>query len=119
VTSFREPFPILLVDDVDAASRFYRSVFGFEETYRNEDERGVEFAFLALEPSGIALGRRQDGEERDFALWLYADDVDEAAARLRAEGATELLPPTDQPWGERMCSFVDPNGHLVHVGTKL
>ena len=119
MTSFREPFPILLVDDVDAASRFYRSVFGFEETYRNEDEGGVEFVYLALEPSGIALGRRQAGEERDFALWLYADDVDAAAARLREQGATELLPPTDQPWGERMCSFVDPNGHLVHVGMKL
>jgi PhnB protein len=119
VNAFREPFPILLVDDVDAASRFYRSVFGFEETYRNEDEGGVEFAFLALEASGIGLGRRTKGEERDFALWLYADDVDAAAARLREEGATELLPPTDQLWGERMCSFVDPNGHLVHVGMKL
>ena len=119
MTSFREPFPILLVDDVDAASRFYRSVFGFEETYRNEDEGGVEFAFLALEPHGIGLGRRHAGEEREFALWLYADDVDAAAARLREQGATELLPPTDQPWGERMCSFIDANGHLVHVGMKL
>ena len=119
MSAFREPFPILLVGDVDTASRFYRSVFGFEETYRNEDEGGVEFAFLALEQSGIGLGRRVDGEERDFALWLYTDDVDAAAARLREEGAIELLPPTDQPWGERMCSFVDPNGHLVHVGMKL
>jgi uncharacterized glyoxalase superfamily protein PhnB len=119
VTGFREPLPILLVDDVDRASRFYQSVFGFEETYRNEDERGVEFAYLALDPSGIGLGRRHAGEERAFALWLYADDVDAAAARLREEGATELLPPTDQPWGERMCSFVDPNGQLVHVGMKL
>ena len=119
MTAFREAFPILLVDDVQTASAFYCSTLGFEETYRNEDEGGVEFAFLALEPSGIGLGRRTDGAERDFALWLYADDVDEAAARLRAEGATELLPPTDQPWGERMCSFVDPNGHLVHVGMRL
>ncbi len=119
MTVFREPFPILLVDDVDAASRFYCSVFGFEETYRNEDEAGVEFAYLALEPAGIALGRRSAGEERAFALWIYTDDVDAAAVQLRDAGATELLPPTDQPWGERMCSFVDPNGHLVHVGAKL
>jgi lactoylglutathione lyase len=119
VTSFREPFPILIVEDVDAASRFYCSVFGFEETYRNEDEGGVEFAYLALGPAGIALGRRTAGEERAFALWIYAHDVDAAAAELRAAGATELLPPTDQPWGERTCSFVDPDGHLVHVGAKL
>jgi uncharacterized glyoxalase superfamily protein PhnB len=119
VNAFREPFPILVVDDVDAASRFYCSVLGFEETYRNEDEEGVEFAYLALEPSGIGLARRAAGEQEPFALWLYADDVDAAAEGLRAAGATEVLPPTDQPWGERMCSFVDPNGHLVHVGAKL
>ena len=119
MTAFREAFPILLVDDVARASAFYCSTLGFEETYRNEDEDGVEFVFLALEPYGIGLGRRADGEARDFALWVYADDVDAAAAALRGAGAQELLPPTDQPWGERMCSFADPNGHLVHVGAKV
>ena len=118
VTAFREAFPILLVDDVARTSEFYCSTFGFEETYRNEDEHGPEFAFLALEPYGIGLGRRQPGEERDTALWIYTDDVDAAAAELRAAGAEELLPPTDRPWGERMCSFVDPDGRLIHVGAK-
>jgi uncharacterized glyoxalase superfamily protein PhnB len=75
--------------------------------------------FLALEPHGIGLARRQPREECAFALWIYADDVDAAAAELRAAGAEEVLAPTDQPWGERMCSFVDPNGHLVHLGMKL
>ena len=97
MTAFREAFPILLVDDVAQASSFYCSTLGFEEAYRNEDEHGVEFVFLALEPYGIGLGRRADGEERDFALWIYADDVDAAAAELRAAGATELRPPADQP----------------------
>jgi uncharacterized glyoxalase superfamily protein PhnB len=118
MTVFREAFPILLVDDVERASTFYCSTLGFEEAYRNEDEHGVEFVFLALEPYGIGVGRRADAEERDFALWIYADDVDAAAAALRAAGAKEILAPTDQPWGERMCSFVDPNGQLVHIGAK-
>lgn len=118
MTAFREAFPILLVDDVARASEFYCSTFGFEEAYRNEDEHGVEFAFLALEPYGIGVGRRHEGDERDVALWIYADDVDAAAAELRETGAEEILPPTDQPWGERMCTFVDPNGHRLHVGAK-
>ena len=58
MNAFREAFPILLVDDVAQASAFYCSTFGFEEAYRNEDEHGVEFVFLALEPYGIGLGRR-------------------------------------------------------------
>jgi uncharacterized glyoxalase superfamily protein PhnB len=115
---FREAFPIFNVDDVEAAAAFYRDVFGFEETFRHEEDGEAVFAFLALEPLGIGVGRRPPGEERNVALWVYADDVDAAAERLRSAGATELAAPADQAWGERLCSFVDPNGVLVHVGAK-
>ena len=119
MNAFREAFPILYVDDVEAAVELYRSTLGFEETFRHEEDGVVDFAFLALEPLGIGIGKRpEDDEGRDFALWIYADDVDDAAARLRAAGATEVLAPVDRPWGERMCSFVDANGHLIHVGAK-
>jgi lactoylglutathione lyase len=118
LTTFREPFPILHVDDVDQAIGFYSSTFGFAATYRNENDDGVaEFALLELEPYGIGVGLRPPDAEHDVALWIYTDDVDDAAERLRSAGATEVLPPTDQPWGERMCSFIDPNGHLIHIGT--
>ena len=118
MTRFREAFPILHVDDVEAAIACYGSAFGFEETFRREAAGRPVFAFLALEPLGIGVGLRPEAEERDFSLWIYSDDVDNAAERLRAAGAEEVLAPTDQPWGERMCSFVDPNGHLVNVGAK-
>jgi lactoylglutathione lyase len=118
VNAFREAFPIVNVDDVEAAIVFYSGTFGFQETFRFEEEGRPTFAFLALEPLGIGVARRPEGDARDFALWIYADDVDDAAARLRAAGAAEVLAPTDQPWGERLCTFVDPNGHLLHVGSK-
>jgi uncharacterized glyoxalase superfamily protein PhnB len=120
VNAFREAFPILYVDDVEQAAAFYASTFGFEETYRHEEGGVADFAFLALEPLGIGIGKRPDDDPgRDFALWVYADDVDDAADRLRTAGATEILAPTDQPWGERMCSFIAASGHLIHVGAKV
>jgi lactoylglutathione lyase len=118
VSAFREAFPILNVDDVEQAIAFYSSTFGFEETFRHEEDGRPVFAFLALEPLGIGVARRSEGETRDFALWIYADDVDDAAERLREAGAEEVLAPSDQAWGERLCTFVDPNGHLIHVGAK-
>ena len=118
MNAFREAFPILYVDDVEQAIGFYTATFGCKETFRHEQDGRAVFAFLELVPLGLGVGLRPEGDERDFALWVYADDVDGAAARLRAAGAEEVSPPTDQPWGERLCTFVDPNGHLVHVGMK-
>jgi lactoylglutathione lyase len=115
VSRFREPFPILLVDDVSRAVEFYGSVFGFELSYRWPAEGEPEFAFLRLEPLGIGVSKRKRAEEHAFLLALYADDVDEAAERLRAGGAEEVLAPADQKWGERMTSFRDLDGHLINV----
>jgi predicted enzyme related to lactoylglutathione lyase len=70
VTTFREAFPIITVDDVDRAIDFYRSTFGFEQTYSFESEGTTAYAFLRLEPLGIGLARRASRDDPDFALWL-------------------------------------------------
>jgi 2-methylcitrate dehydratase PrpD len=41
------------------------------------------------------------------------------AAELAARGFEEVRPPTDEPWGERLAYFRDPDGHLVHVTARL
>ncbi len=124
VTRYREPFPILYVDDVAAAAERYVSTLGFEEAYRFPPEGHPEFVFLRLEPHGIALSSRAGYPERfnpgrDFELCVYTDDVDTAAAELAASGFEQVRPPTDEPWGERMAYFRDPDGHLVHVTARL
>jgi lactoylglutathione lyase len=123
VTAFREAFPILYVDDVAQTSALYQSVFGFDEVYSFPPEE-PDFAFLRLEPHGIAISSRAGYPERfnpgrDFELCIYADDADAAAADLRAAGFEEVRPPTDEPWGERMGYFRDPDGHLFHVTARL
>lgn len=117
MTRFREAFPIISVADVDRAVAFYSTTFGFEPTFTFEDGR-TAFAFLQLEPLGIGIAARAANADADFALWIYTDDVDSAAERLRAAGAEEVLAPTDRPWGERMCSFRDTDGHLIHIGAR-
>jgi uncharacterized glyoxalase superfamily protein PhnB len=118
VNQFREAFPILSVGDVDRAVAFYCTIFGFERGYSFEDAEGTAFAFLRLEPLGIGITRRTNAPAADIALWMYADEVDEASEALRRAGAEEVLAPTDRPWGERMCSFRDADGHLLHIASK-
>ena len=118
--SFREPFPILYVDDVARSIRFYTESLGFDVSYRWPAEGETAFAFLKLEPLGIAVSqRRPEHEGRDFELCLYTNDADRAAEQLRSAGAAEVQPPRDEPWGERRTYFRDPDGNLVHIAQTL
>ncbi len=124
MTRFREAFPILSVADVVRAVSFCESVFGFESSFLWPAEGEPTFAFLQLEPLGIALAARtpavlETNPDADFELCIYADDADAAAERLRAAGASEVRPPTDEPWGERRAYFRDHDGHLLHVAQTL
>jgi lactoylglutathione lyase len=121
MTTFREAFPILYVADVPRAIAFYEQVFGFEPTFRWEDEDSGQttFAFLRLPPLGIGIAKRRAEAVGDFELCIYADDADTAADALRGAGATEVRPPQDEPWGERRAVYRDLDGHTLHVAQKL
>jgi uncharacterized glyoxalase superfamily protein PhnB len=114
--SFREAFPILAVDDVDRAVDFYCATLGFEKTFSFDQDGETAYAYLRLEPLGIGLARRS-ADAPEFALWIYADDVDAAAVALRAAGAEEVAAPADQEWGERLCTFRTADRHLIHIGS--
>ena len=130
---FREPFPIIFVADVERSLRFYRDNFGFAPAYRWPEEGALEFAYLTLGASGIGLASRDAAtllpgrsvSARDapqaapFELCLYVDDADRASEHLLARGVRQLLPPTDQPWGERLAHFADPDGYAIHVTARL
>jgi lactoylglutathione lyase len=118
MTQFREPFPILAVDDVARAARFYVDNLGFEQVYRFPPEGEPDFAFLKLEPIGIGISKTHDGG-KEMTLCVYTDDVDAAAAALRDAGAEEIEPPADREWGERMATFRDPEGYLLQIFAKL
>lgn len=119
VTGFREPFPILYVEDVDRAVDFYCSVFGFEIGFRWPDEGPLSFAFLRLEPLGIGIGRRHEYSTGSFELCIYAEDIHAAAEQLRAAGAKELMAAREETWGERRAYFRDLDGHLIHIAQSV
>jgi predicted enzyme related to lactoylglutathione lyase len=54
-----------------------------------------------------------------FSLNLGVDDVDSVWARAIEHGADGERPPSDEPYGERRCTFRDPSGHRWSVQTPI
>lgn len=124
---FRDAFPIIYADDVDALVAFYVGAFDFEVGMQWPPDGPLEYAFLRLAPLGIGIGRYPKPRasrglaqgRQGFELWIYASDVDAGVARACAVGATLLEPAADEPWGERVALVADPEGHRIHIGAPL
>ena len=53
-------------------------------------------------------------------LALYVDTFDEVDSSFRTaveNGATPVLEPTTEPWGQRTCYIADPEGNLIEIGS--
>ena len=119
----------LLVEDMAAMIRFYRDVLGFE-IKESEDTSNV---YLVKDGTLFLLYGRKDFEKMTsrkyeyvkglnghFELALYVDTFDEVDAvydRVIKQGATPVLAPTTEPWGQRTCYIADPEGNLIEIGS--
>jgi uncharacterized glyoxalase superfamily protein PhnB len=118
----------LTCKDIDASIRFYRDAIGFDVAQSFEREGKVVGAVVASGDCRVVLNQ-DDGKlgwTRIKGQGLYlqinvttAADVDAAAARIRAAGATLLNEPADRAWGVRMFQFLDPDGFKLGVSTPL
>ena len=114
----------LNVPDVDASADFAKLHFGFTETMSADGfvalahpTAGVNIVFLRVGLGTFKPERIAGPAGQGLLVAFVVEDVDTEFARISAAGAEVVTPPETEPWGERYCQFVDPNGivwQLVH-----
>lgn len=129
MSTIHEVFAYLRVADTAKAIAFYAEAFGATEKFRLVEPSGrIGHAELQLGPAVLMLSDAfpeygllapQPGGDTGCAVHLHVDDADAVAARAETAGATILMPPTDQFYGERGCRLRDPFGHTWLVGHSI
>ena len=100
--------------DLDASQAFYELI-GFSLAADYGDYR------ILADGRGWHLHLREDPdwppnpEANPFGLYLYVEDVDAVAARVR-DRIIEKSAPHDKPWGMYEFALSDPTGLLVRIG---
>lgn len=126
---YPQVIPYLAVHDGAAAMDFYCSVLGATESMRMPGPDGkIGHAEIKFGESVVMLA----DESPDFGnlspktvggtpvgVCVYIDDVDAVHAKALAAGASESSPPTDQFYGDRSSTIIDPFGHMWHLMTHV
>jgi len=117
----------LFVEDLEAAKRFYREVFGLPVMFADDNSAVFDFgntiinllkateARELIEPAVVA--RREAGSR--LQLTIKVDDVDALCAELATRGVELLNGPMDRPWGVHTASFSDPGGHIWEIARDI
>jgi PhnB protein len=121
--------PYLTVDDGKAAIEFYKRAFG-------ATERGVMAApdgrigHAALEigdatimlsdtfPQSACKTPKELGGTT-VAIFVFVEDVDAVVQDAADAGATVIMQPEDQFWGDRLGQVTDPFGHVWQLATRI
>ena len=109
--------------------RFYRDVLGVEI----KEAEDADNVYLVKDGTLFLLYGRKDfekmtgkkfeylkGVNAHAEMALYVDtfeEVDKEYDNALENGATSILPPTLEPWGQRTCFIADPEGNIIEIGS--
>jgi catechol 2,3-dioxygenase-like lactoylglutathione lyase family enzyme len=114
--------PQLRTTDLAASIRFYTEIVGLTVEFQYQD-------FYAGIRAGQQVFHLKRVDEKDpsidfvdrgghLHLYFETDDVDAAAAALRAKTVPLVQDVHDTPWGTREFTIVDDQGHTLYFGQE-
>lgn len=93
----------------------------FESDYQarsQEIKKSIYFIrFLDIGPKKYEYVKGLNGHS-EIALYVDTfEEVDLEYEKAIRNGATSVLEPTTEPWGQRTCFIADPEGNLIEIGS--
>jgi len=121
--------PYLCIRGAAQAIGFYRKAFGAKLRMQApapgglighcEMQIGPALFMFADEFPGCGAASPSTLSGSTTTMMVYVKDVDKAFARAIAAGATQVMPPTDMFYGDRMSTLKDPFGHLWMLASHI
>jgi lactoylglutathione lyase len=123
-------YTIIYVSNPKDSLSFFEKAFGLSQRFLSEagdygelntGETTLAFASHNLGEQNFSSGYiHQDATKPlGIEIALVTEDVNEAHARAVNEGAVELAPPKQKPWGQTVSYVRCPDGTLVELCTAV
>lgn len=116
--------PLVVVRDVKIARNFYENLlgqkvkfdFGENVTFEGEFSIHLEEHYKKLLGDKISPILRK---ANNFELYFETDEIDSIMESLKENQVEFLHEIKEQPWGQRVMRFYDPDFHIIEVGETM
>ena len=109
---FEGSAPILRVENMQAALRFYLEALGFKNARWGNDN----FTCVSRDQAHIYLCQGDQGRGAAW-VWIGVEDAEKLHEELKARGVPVRMPPTNYPWALEM-QVEDPDGNVLRLGSE-
>jgi PhnB protein len=121
--------PYLAVEDAAGAIEYYKKAFGAKERTRMDAPGGkIGHAELDIGGSVVMLSDPfpqsstkppKELGNTTSSIFMFVEDVDAVVKQAADAGATVVMEPENQFWGDRFGTIKDPFGHVWGIATHV
>ncbi len=111
--------PYLIAGPAVELIDFVKQAFGAVESFRATGSAGGLHCEVKIGDSIVMIGGGPGFDARPAAIHLYVSDVDEVYARAVEAGATSMVAPSDQEYGERVAGVKDVGGNEWYIAKRF
>ena len=118
---YQSVIPYVIVDDPEALLRFLKAAFGAKEKGVNRDPSGRIFhGEVIIDDSCVMFSQATDRHPAmPCTIYIYVPDTDATYRAALAAGATSIMEPANQFYGDRNAGVKDSNGNVWWMGTHV
>ena len=117
--------PLVVVEEIERSRRFYEQLlgqkvkfdFGPNVTFHGDFAIHLKSHFQSLLGDGAQYPVTKKAHWGE--LYFETDDLEPVYQRLDQEKVEFIHPICEQPWGQRVMRFYDPDGHIIEIGETM
>ena len=119
--NFPRVSPYLIVSNVGKTMSFLEEIFNAEESERMTLPDGtINHGSVKIGDSLIMMGKKSDNmPPQSTMLYIYVEDTDATYKLALEKGATSVMEPADQFYGDRNAAVKDSDGISWWIATHI
>ncbi len=113
--------PYMVVSGVDRLIDFLKRAFDAKELHAMKDPSGkIRHAEVQIGDSRVMMGEASEQwKAMPCSIYLYVNDADAVYRSALAAGASSIMEPVDQFYGDRHGGVTDPTGNMWWISTHI